>query len=82
MKKNKEVHDIQKYISDVFRERLAELDMSQYRFCKENPDIKILTLHNILNCKYSPYVTTLAEYCDKLGMEIIIRPKKNENKGK
>lgn len=83
MKIKKENHDILKYVADVIKNRLAELGMTKYRFVKDNPDVvNTLTLHNMLNCKYAPYLTTVAEYCDRLGLEIIIRPKQDENTSK
>lgn len=83
MKIKKENHDILKYVADVIKKRLGELGITKYRFCKDNSDVvNALTLHNMLNCKYSPYFTTVAEYCDRLGLEIIIRPKQNEDKSK
>ena len=83
METKKEKHDIQKYVADVIKTRLAELGMTQYRFVKDNPDVvNALTLHNMLNCKYAPYLITVSEYCDRLGLEIIIRPKQDEDTGK
>lgn len=68
---------LQKYISDTLKDRMEELGFSQYRLLQDNPSTtNEVTLRNILRGSWSTNIHTLAHYCDLLGLEIIIRPKK------
>lgn len=65
------------YVAQTFKARMKELGMSQYRFCKENPNVvKRMTLTRILRedkggCSFSTFVA----YADLLGLEIKLVPK-------
>ena len=66
------------YAGKKIRERMEELGMTQYRFCTDNNDIATFqTLRNIRRGEGGTNISTLAEYCDRLGLEIIIRPKES-----
>ena len=66
----------QKYVADSVLKRLEELGMSQYKFLKENPETTTeMTLRRIVRGDCAN-VATIVHYCDLLGLEIIIQPKK------
>lgn len=73
-------NDFPKYVSRVFKERLKQKGMSQYRFINEHAEAANRgTLRNILRGSYATNITTLAHYADLLGLDIIIRPKEQDN---
>lgn len=78
----KQEKNFNNYVARVFSDRLKELGLTKYKFQKDNKDITSMpTLMNVLNGKETK-TKTLVDYCDRLGLEIIIRPKKDEDSRK
>ena len=76
-------NDFPKYVASVFKARLKELGLSQYRFVNERTEYANRpTLTRILRGDGSSSISTIAHYADMLGMEIIIRPKEQDNEDK
>lgn len=72
--------DISEYVSNIFKEEIKKRGVSITRFVAENFDYSVRgTLYNIITGKHSTNINTLAFFCDKLGLEIIIRPKEQNN---
>lgn len=71
-------NDFPKYVSKVFRERIEELGMSRYRFIREFPLANQGTLQRILYGDGSTNIQTLAHYLDCVGLEMVIRKKKEK----
>lgn len=76
-------NDFPKYVAQVFKERLKELGLSQYRFINDNVEFANRpTLTRILRGDGGSNIATVAHYADMLGLEIIIRPKQKEDENK
>lgn len=76
-------NDFPEYVAKVFKERLNELGISQYRFINEYAELTNRpTLTRILRGSGSSSIMTIAHYADLLGLEIIIRPKRQDNEDK
>lgn len=69
--------DFPKYVGESVRKRLAELELSQYRFLQCFNGITHPTLTRILRGAGSTNISTLADICNELGLEITIKPKKD-----
>lgn len=75
--------DFPEYVSKVFKARLKELGLSQNRCVEEIADFSTRpTLRRIIRGHGSTNINTLAYFCEKLGLEIIIRPKEQDNEDK
>ena len=73
---NKIKNDFPMYMGKVFTERMKELGMTRYRFLKDFPSsVSRYTLDRTLVGSHSTNVTTMAEIAERLGLEIVIRPK-------
>lgn len=68
-------NDFPKYVSEVMKKRLEELGMSRYRMINDAPSVNRPTLSRMLRGEGSTNISTLAHYCEQLGLEIIIKPK-------
>lgn len=69
------------YVATVFKDRMKELGISGNRFVEENADFSTRpTLRRILSGKRGgSNINTIAHYADLLGLELIIRPKQNND---
>lgn len=66
------------YVANVFKDRLQELGLSQYKFIGSAEHTNQPTLTRMLKARGSTNIKTLAHYAEKLGLEIIIRPKQSK----
>ena len=77
-RKKTKPHTFLRYISDTFRQRLGELGITRYRFVNDNLDITSYpAVYKLWNGKVGTTTTTLYDIMDRLGMEIVIRPKQH-----
>jgi hypothetical protein len=78
--KTKSDTKIQKYAAKVLRARIKELGLNNYRLVKENNRlINLTTTTNIMSGKHAVSIQVLGRYLDILGLEMIIRPKQDNN---
>lgn len=70
-------NDFPKYVAEIFTERLKELGKSKYRFVRENPIVNQPTLDRLLRGEGSTNIKTMAYYAEVLGLEVIIRKKRD-----
>lgn len=79
-KKRQKPHKFLQYIADTLKNRLEELGMTRYRFVVDNPDIiSHPGLSKLYHAKQGTSVMMLHDVLDRLGMEIVIRPKEYGN---
>lgn len=69
--------DFSKYVGKAVSKRFAELGLSQYRFVQCFRGVTHPTLRRILRGTPGSNINSVASVCDALGLEIIIRPKKD-----
>lgn len=70
----------ERYVSDMFCERLEELNISQMDLIESTGNkISQPTLSRILRGSAAANINTIATVAEMLGLEIIIRPKQTED---
>lgn len=73
-------NDAPQKIAEIFKERLKELGISQYRFINDYAEtVNRPTLTRVLRGYGSSSISTIAHYADLLGLEIKL-VKKDESK--
>lgn len=66
-------------IAKAIRDRLKELRMTKYAFCRDN-NFNRATCDRILKARYSFSLSTLAEYLEAAGLEIkIVKKDERDN---
>lgn len=79
-KKRQKPHKFLQYIADTIKDRLEELGITRYRFVADNSDIiSYPGLSKLYHAKQGTTIMVLNDVLDRLGMEIVIRPKQYEN---
>lgn len=70
----------EKYVADVFCERIYELDITQTQLLEDTGNkVSAPSLSRVLNGHGGTNINTIATIADMLGLEIIIRPKQEED---
>ena len=73
----------ERYVADVFCDRFAELGITQTKFLEDGGNkITHPTLCRVLNGHGGANINTIHTIADMLGLEIIIRPKQQDNEDK
>lgn len=60
------------YIAQALKDRCNELGLTRYRIIRDDPKFSIQSAQRLFSGKDSYNVNTLAEWLDKLGLEIRI----------